>query len=393
MLATVGLLGVAVAATSGLLERTPLNPALLALALGVVIGPELLGLVDISSGMDQRVLSTAARLLLAVGLMGVALRYPVGELRQRVPGLLLLVLVVLPLMAGTVALGAMWILGVPFGVAAVIGAVLSPTDPVLASSVVTGEPAERDIPVRLRQLLSVESAANDGLALPLVLVAVALAGGTHAAHPLAGLGKAALEVVIGTAIGAAVGTVAGHAVRRSRRGRRIEPSAKLVFPLVLAFAVLGVAGIAQGDAILGVFVAGLVYNHLVSGPDREAEVEIDEGVNQFLVLPVFALLGVVLPWEAWAALGWGGPALVAVALLLRRLPWILALRRPLGLGGRDALWLGWFGPIGVAALFYLGLAHEQGVSDPAVWHAGTLVIAASTLFHGASAAPGRHAFA
>lgn len=393
LLATVGLLGVAVAATSGILERTPFNPPLLALLLGVVTGPEVLGLVELPVGMDQEVLRIASRLLLAVGLMGVALRYPVDEVRRHLGGIALLILVVLPLMALTVALGAMWVLGVPFGVAAVIGAVLSPTDPVLASSVVTGGPAERDIPTRLRQLLSMESGGNDGLALPLVLVAIALAGGTHAASPLGALGRSLLEVGIGTVLGVALGAGAGTAVRRARQGRDIEPSAKLVFPLVLAFAALGLVGVAHGDAILGVFVAGLVYNGFISGPDREAEVRIDEGINQFLVLPVFALLGVVLPWSGWAQLGWGGPGLLAFALLLRRLPWVLALRRPLRLDRRDAVWLGWFGPMGVAALFYLGLAHEQGVTDPVVWHAGTLVVAASTLVHGMTAAPGRRAYA
>lgn len=393
LLATVGLLGVAVAATSGILERTPFGPPILALALGVVIGPEVLALVEIPAGTDQDVLRTAARLLLAIGLMGVALRYPLDEVRRRLPGIALLVLLVLPLMAVTLAVGAMWTLGLPFGVAAVVGAVLSPTDPVLASSVVTGGPAERDIPARLRQLLSIESGANDGLAVPFVLLAISLAGGTHAADPVAALGKALLEVAIGTLLGIALGGVAGLAIRRARQGRDIEASAKLVFPLVLSLAALGLVGVAQGDAILGVFVAGLAYNQLISGSDREAEVRIDEGVNQFLVLPFFALLGIVLPWGGWGELGWGGVGLVAVALLVRRLPWVLALQRPLGLDRRDALWLGWFGPMGVAALFYLGLVHEQGVSDPVVWHAGTLVVAASTLVHGATAAPWRRAYA
>lgn len=388
-----GLLAVAVAATSGILERTPFNPPLLALVLGVLLGPAVLGLVEIPPGTDQDVLHTGARLLLGIGLMGVALRYPLDEMRRRLPGILLLLLVVLPLMTATVAVGAMWTLGLPLGTAAVIGAVLAPTDPVLASSVVTGAPAERDIPDRLRQLLSIESGANDGLAVPFVLLAIALAGGTHGDDPVAGLGKALLEVGIGAVVGIALGGAAGLAMRRARQGRDVEVSAKLVFPLVLALAAIGIVGVAQGDAILGVFVAGLAYNHLISGPDREAEVRIDEGVNQFLVLPVFALLGIVLPWSGWGELGWGGLGLVAVALLLRRLPWVLVLRRPLGLDRRGALWLGWFGPMGVAALFYLGVAHEQGVTDPVVWHAGTAVVAASTLVHGATAAPGRRTYA
>lgn len=393
VLATVGLLGVAVAGTSGLLERTPFNPPLLALGLGVVIGPEALDLVAIPGAMHHEVLRTASRLLLAVGLMAVALRYPLSEVRRRGRSVAVLLLVVLPVMAGVLTLGAMWSFGVPLGVAAVIGTALSPTDPVLASSVVTGGPAEQDIPARLRQLLSIESGANDGLALPLVLAAITLAG-IAATDDLAGaFAQGIIEVLIALAIGTAMGTAAGRLVARAREGRDIEPSAKSVFPLVLALATLGIAGVARGDAILGVFVAGLAYNAAISGTDREAEVRIDEGMNQFLVLPVFALLGVVLPWSGWAELGWGGLVFVLVALVLRRLPVVLALRRPLRLSWADAVWLGWFGPIGVAGIFYLALAHQLGVTDPVVWHAGTLVVVASTAVHGMTALPSRRAYA
>lgn len=393
LLATVGLLGVAVAATSGVLERVPLNPPVLALVLGVVLGPEVLDVVAVPGAATQDVLHTAARLLLAVGLMAVALRYPLSQLRRLARPLLLLLAVVLPVMAAVVALGAWATLGVPVGVAAVLGAALSPTDPVLASSVVTGGPADRDVPARLRQLLSAESGANDGLALPFVLVAIALAGRTAGGGPVLRFGEGLLEVAIAVALGAALGAGAGRLVDREREGRDIEPSAKLVFPLVLALATLGLVGLARGDAILGVFVAGLAYNGAVSGADREAEERIDEGVNQFLVLPFFALLGILLPWSGWRELGWGGLLFVLVALLLRRVPIVLALRRPLGLDRAGALWLGWFGPIGVAAVLYLALAHHEGVTDPVVWHAGTLVVAASTLTHGVTAAPGRRAYA
>lgn len=392
LLATIGVLGVAVAASSGIIDRSPLNPPLLALALGVVLGPEVLGLVGLPGGMHHDLLHTASRLLLAVGLMAVALRYPIDAVRARLPEVTLLVLVVLPVMAAVVALGAMWTLGLPLGVAAVLGTALSPTDPVLASSVVTGGPAERDMPAPLRELLSIESGANDGLALPFVLAAIPLTGITLRDDPLAGFGEGLVEVLIGLAIGLTTGLTAGRLIAAEREGRDIESSSKLIFPLVLAFATLGLVGIARGDAIFGVFVAGLAYNAMVSGRDREAEERIDEGMNQFLVLPVFALLGIVLPWSGWADLGWSGLGFVAVALLLRRLPIVLALRRPLGLDHGGALWLGWFGPIGVAAILYLALAHRHGVVDPVVWEAGTLVVAASTVIHGITAAPGRRAY-
>jgi NhaP-type Na+/H+ or K+/H+ antiporter len=87
--------------------------------------------------------------------------------------------------------------------------------------------------------------------------------------------------------------------------------------------------------------------------------------------------------------GWSGVMFGLAALLFRRLPALLALKRPLRADWTEVIWLGWFGPIGVAALFYLGHADEQGVTDPSVWTAGTLVITLSTVVHGLTAAPGR----
>ena len=89
-----------------------------------------------------------------------------------------------------------------------------------------------------------------------------------------------------------------------------------------------------------------------------------------------------------------GPAVVfpVAVLLLRRLPVLLVLARPLRLRLRDAIFLGWFGPIGVSAVFYLMLSEDEGVSDPRLWAAGSLVVVASTVAHGITAAPGRRLY-
>src|SRR5919107_4449888 len=106
--------------------------------------------------------------------MAAALRYPARSLRPIVRAATLLLLVAMPLAAALTGAVAM-LVGLPLALAVVVGACLCPTDPVLASSVVTGTPAERDLPGRLRRLLTTESGANDGLALPLVGLAVAMA--------------------------------------------------------------------------------------------------------------------------------------------------------------------------------------------------------------------------
>jgi NhaP-type Na+/H+ or K+/H+ antiporter len=106
-------------------------------------------------------------------------------------------------------------------------------------------------------------------------------------------------------------------------------------------------------------------------------------------LPIFVVLGMALPWREWLELGWGGALLVAAVLLLRRLPAVLALRSllgPLRSKGKDVLFLGWFGPIGAAALYYAAFSlRETGIE--AAKTVGSLVICASVLVHGVSATP------
>lgn len=386
LLAAVGALAVIVAAFSRRLRPTVVTPPLAALVLGIVLGPQVLDVVSITGSERIGVLHTATRLLLAVGLMAVALRYPFHDLRRQLGAVTLLVLVVMPLMAATVAVAAGTLLGASLAVALALGAALAPTDPVLAAGVVTGEPAEAAVPARLRELLSLESGANDGLALPLVAVAVSLASSSSFAS---GLARGSAEVVFGAAAGALLGAAAAWLMTRVEEHHEMEEGPRLFFTLALAAGVLGAVELVGGNAVLGVFAAGLAFNRVVTARDRSIEARIDEAMNSFLVLPVFVLLGVVLPWDGWMRLGGPGLGFVVAVLLLRRLPWVMLLARPLRVGWRDAAWLGWFGPIGVAAVFYIGHLHEQGVTDPVVWHAGTLVVAASVLVHGVTQPLGR----
>lgn len=380
-------LGVLVAAVSRKLDELPLSEPLLGLVVGVALGPASLGVLDLPAGVEGRVLSVAAELTLAVSLMAVALRYPTVEVLARRRDVAWLILLVMPLM-GLVSAGLAWaLLGVSVGVALALGAAVSPTDPVLASSVVTGDPATRTLPARLRQNLSLESGVNDGLALPLVLLAASVATGTSLADTAV---DAVWQVAGAAVLGWLLGRVAAAVLVVALRHGDIDHSHELLYSLVLALAALAAANLARTDGLLAVMVTGLTFNAHTSDRERRQEETIDEGVNRVLVLPMFVLLGVTVPWGGWAELGWRGALLALGVLVLRRMPIVLALRPVLGVRAwLDALWLGWFGPVGVAAVFYLQHLTELGVSDPVAWHAGSLVVVASIVAHGLSASPGR----
>ncbi len=395
--ALVGIVALALAATSRSIRRLPLSEPLVALVLGVLVGPHVLGWLTVPRPLADSLLLEGTRLLLAASVMAAALRFPARALRDVARAVGWLLVVAMPLAAvltGTAALA----LGLPVGLALVLGCCLCPTDPVLAAAVVTGEPAERGLPGRLRRIITVESGANDGLALPLVGVAIAvvLPESLGAAVP-----RALVEVVGGTLVGVVLGALTGLVLRRARDRGALEAGPELVMPLLLAVATLGVAKVLGLAGVLAVFVAGLAYNVVLDQGahrgdqerERSAQDELDEAVNRYAVLPVFVLLGVMLPWEDWAALGPAAVLLVAAALLVRRPPVVTLLARPLGLPVRAAAFAGWFGPMGVSALFYLAHSRSEGVTDPRLFAAGTLAVAASVLVSGVTAAPLRSLYA
>lgn len=383
----VGALGLVVATLSARMRHLPVSEPLLGLLAGILLGPAVADVLTLPRLTEEHsLLHEAARLLLAVSVMSVALRYPIAEARRQVAPVALLLLVVMPTMAAATALLGWVVGGLTVTAALLLGTAVSPTDPVLASSVVTGKPAEQDLPARDRQVLSLESGANDGLALPLVLAAVAVAGTLGAADAAA---ESAWQVLGATALGAAGGWLGARAIREGEEHGATDPGPVLLFTLVLALGLLGLAGLLRVDGILAVFVGGLAFNAGSTGRDRSLAVPIDEAVNRFAVLPLFVLFGAALPWDDWAALGWRGPALALAVLLLRRLPFLLLLRRPLRLPLPDALYLGWFGPVGVSALFYLTLEADRMSVDPVLLAAGSLVVAVSTVAHGLTGAPGR----
>ena len=173
VLAVTGAVVVVAALLSKPIKKTVLQEPLVAMLVGIVVGPYVLGWLDVAQWGDQNaVLEQTSRVTLAIGLMGVALRLN----RQSVWALWRPVVLLLSVgMAGMWLISAGlagWFLGLSFWTALLLGAVLTPTDPVVASSIVTGGLAKRNLPVRLRDAISLESGANDGLAYVLVMLPI-----------------------------------------------------------------------------------------------------------------------------------------------------------------------------------------------------------------------------
>lgn len=372
------------------LKRLGLAMPLLALIVGVLLGPQLLGLLQPEEwGWPHVLLEQAAQLSLAIGLMSVALRLPAGFVLRHWRPLAVLLGLALPLMCLGTALPLYGLFDVSPLLALLIGAVVCPTDPIVATSIVTGDVAERNLDERLRHLMSAESGLNDGLGLPLVMLPLLLL-----TVPAGEVGEQWLLTVALHEVGGAVlfglllGLVAGRLLRWAEAVHSIERPSFMSYTVALSLLALGGAELLHTDGILAVFVAGLAFDQQVGGRERAQEERVQEAMDQFFTLPIFMLLGAVLPWAQWQTLGWPALALVVAVLLFRRLPALCLLHRllPELRWRRDVLFAGWFGPIGVAALLYALQASERS-GEPLVWQLGSLLICASVVAHGLSATP------
>lgn len=375
---------------SDFLKRTVLSAPMLALLFGIAMGPAGLGLLHPAEwGLpSDKLLEEAARLTLAIGLMGIALRLPRTFVMRRWRDLSVLLVLVMPLMCLSVALLAYLLLGVSPLVALLIGAIVTPTDPIVATSIVTGKLAEANVPATVRHTLSAESGANDGLAFPLVLLPTSLLiFPVEQAWPY-WIGRSLWSVAGAVVLGATLGFVAGRLLHWAEAAGTMDKHSFLAYTVSLSLLAVGSAKLASVEALVAVFVAGIAFDQVVGGRERAEEENVQEAVNQFFTLPIFVLFGMLLPWDQWARLGWLAVALAAAILLLRRLPALLLLRPllPALSDVRASAYAGWFGPIGVAALLYASMAKTR-TGEELVWTVGSLVVFASLLVHGMTATP------
>jgi NhaP-type Na+/H+ or K+/H+ antiporter len=265
-----------------------------------------------------------------------------------------------------------------------LGALLSPTDPVLSSSVVTNP----RIPRVIRHTLNLESGLNDGLALPAVL-AFAAALDPHQTGFV--WWKFLLQDVgIGLGTGLALGAAAAYLMPRGAPlGYEISPHEKALYAIGVAFGTYGVAVLSpEGNGFIAVFVAAIVLGIL--RPDiRECFERRSEDVIELVKLGIFVVFGSLLTFSALFNDGWAAVAIVAATFLLIR-----PLTIFLSLVGIDLSWqakafIGWFGPKGVATMAFSLLILNREIEEASrIFDIAALAVFVSIIAHGLSDHPG-----
>jgi len=414
-----GLLLITMALADSFLRRLPLSTGLLYLLAGVALGPLAIGLIRLDPVRDAELLERVAELVVIVSLFaaGLKLRTPLSDRRWVVP-----VTLAFASMTATVALITLvgWLgLGLPLGGAVLLGAVLAPTDPVLASDVQVEGPTDLD---RVRFGLTGEAGLNDGTAFPFVMLGLGLVG----LHELGDAGwrwlaiDVAWAILAGLAVGSLLGMMVGRVVLHLRREHREAIGLDDFLALGLIALSYGMADGIGAYGFLSVFAAGLAVRRVErskSGADDEpppdvtaaAEAEeaeeaatdpetapaymaqavlgFSEQLERIGTIGVVLLVGAMLhPDHLYPALLWFVPVTILVIRPLATVP----LLRPTGLDTLQRRLIGWFGIRGIGSIYYLMFAIAHGLpEDISRWLVAiTLtVVATSVVVHGVTVTP------
>ncbi len=373
-------------------RRFWLSEPLLCLMLGFAVGPAGLALVGAEMLPGPILVEALAHVTLGIAVMEAALRLPFGYVHRTWRTMAVALLVALPLAWLTAAVFAVGLMAMGLLPGLILGALLAPTDPVLSASVVQGGRAEESLPLRTRECLTAESGANDGLGQLMLMLPVLLLGA--AAGPALGrwiTGVLLWDTLAALAIGWLLGEFAGRLMVWARGNGEVPATAATTLGLALTVTVLAAVELLGSGSILAVFAAGLAFRRFTDA-EQTRHAHVQASISRFFTLPFFVVLGAELPWDQWAALGWRGLALALAVVTLRRLPWWWLLRRamPQVRDRREALFLGFFGPIGTAAIYYALMARDATGLD--FWPEATLAVAVSALVHGLSTTPATWAF-
>ena len=424
----VGAVLITMALAGSLVKRLPLTPSMLYLALGVALGPYGAGLIRIDPIVDASLVERVSEIAVIISLFtaGLKLRSPLAEPRWRLP--IRLASVSMVVTVGLIALAGVTLLGLPLGAAILLGAVLAPTDPVLASDVQVSEPNDRD---QLRFALTGEAGFNDGTAFPFVMLGLGVMG-LHELGPL-GWRWVAVDVVWAIGGGILIGWLAGRAVgtlvlflrRRHKEAVGLDDFLSLGL-LALAY---GAAIAAHAYGFLAVFAAGLALGQIeteprgagagtgesreeanpapadvvhAAGAARKDEIATDpqtahaymaqavlgfnEQLERIAEVALVILLGGMLIIPGWLYALWFVPLLL---LVIRPIAvWVGTVGARATTQQRGLI--GWFGIRGIGSIYYLTYAIAHGLDERT---AGKLtavtfaVVAASITLHGVSVTP------
>jgi len=375
-LALIGIVIIVSALLSGLVDRSGLPQVAVFIIIGFALGPGGLGVFDMH--LESPILRVAATLSLTLVLFTDAVTLNMKEARRHTglafrmlgPGTLLC--------AALTAIAAWWLLGIAPAHAAILGAALASTDPVLLRGLLR----RRDISPTARQALQLESGLNDAVLLPIVVVAIAFTGPhDFGSGHLAKMGFGLF--ILGPGAGIAIGLLAVSALDLIRKRIGVRRDYESLYSLGVAFTAFAAAEAAHGSGFLAAFAAGLT----IAALDVElcdCFIEYGGVTAEMLLLFTFVIFGSSLIWTGFSEFDPRTVIFAAFAILIR-VPIYLITLIGSHVDRRGRLLIAWFGPSGLSSLLLVLLPVFAGVpGSDRLFRVCALIVLISIVLHGAS---------
>jgi NhaP-type Na+/H+ or K+/H+ antiporter len=366
-----GLLAVA-AAFSGVMRGTVLSISVLSVVLGIAMAEA--GVVSVDAKDDAIVHLVELALILTLFSDGMLVEREL--LARHWSPVARAIVIAMPITLGLLALAAKGLFpSLDWAEAFLLAAVLTPTDPVVTSSVVTSA----DVPARVRHTLNLESGLNDGLALPFVLFFLVLAspGGDAAAEGAQLVGEAAF----GAGVGLVVGMIGGR-LHHHLPGGGLTTRYEGIYAIGFALLAFGLADVTIGNGLIAAFVAGIAMG-AAERDVPEAFIEFSENISAIFQVITFFAFGALIVATGYDREVWPLVAFIVAALLIARpaAVWLSFLRERMPTPMK--LFIAWFGPKGVASmLFALLVLNSDAGSRTLIFDVAAFTILASIAAHG-----------
>ncbi|HEY1267408.1 MAG TPA: cation:proton antiporter, partial [Candidatus Binatia bacterium] len=376
-LALIGIVVIIAALLSGLIDKSDVPQVGVFLALGASLGPAGLGLLDVQ--LDSPKLFIVATLSLTLVLFTDAVSLPIAEVRRHAR----LAFVVLGpgtvLSALLIALAGWYLLDLPPAAAAILGAALASTDPIMLRGLVR-RPGLSD---NVRLALRLESGLNDIVLLPMILVALPFLRDGSPLGPIDWARVALDFLLLGPGAGIAVGLLALAALDMIRRKIGVRRDYESLYSLGVAFAAYAAAESVHGSGFLAAFTAGLT----IAALDLDlcdCFLEYGETTAEMALLFAFVLFGSSLIWTGFSVLTWPVLLFAASVALIRILAFFPALST-MHLQPKECMLIAWFGPRGLSSLLLVLIAVFAGArGSEYLFHVTCFVVLFSVVLHGGS---------
>ncbi len=371
-------------------QSTIITPTMVFVIFGIIIGKEALGIFD--TELESSIIHTIAELTLIIILFTDASRIDLKQLvrEHTIPVRLLLYGLPLTIILG--ALTAAFLFNyLGFWEAALLAAILAPTDAALGQAVVSNP----RVPVRIRQSLNIESGLNDGIVLPMILILISITGAEEQRQSASFWIKfSAYQVILGPIVGIFVGYVGGKLVELSSRKNWMSREFQDISALGLSLLAFSAAELIGGNGFISAFTAGLTLGNTARSICR-CLYEFGETEGQLLTLITFMIFGAFMILPELSGLNWRIVLYAVLSLtVIRMIPVALSM---IGLRLRFStiLFLGWFGPRGIASiLFALLLLEESNIPHGSeIFTVVMITVLFSVFAHGITSVPGANLYA